>query len=733
MSYSDIIVAVHGVGDQMRNETIRSVATRLARIGSLAGNQVLIAPQPLGYFFRTDVHPIPVSPIDRMVGGQLSHIGFSEAYWADIPDQVLKDEHTMEETKAWARTVVSRARAVFFRSEYSERPDSLMERLQLREPDFGLAAEVLDEMIDSIAVLQNLLFLADKAGVVKFNLRSVLEKYVDDVQVVTEFGFYRSDILGRFHYAMERIHAEHENANLHIVAHSEGTVVSFLGLLHAMCGNRVTTEESRRQQDPKIANHLAWYKKVRGYMTIGSPIDKHLLLWPELFAPFPQNALAKALAARDDDNKKIKWRNYYDYGDPVGFKLNTARKWLSENNCEVFDFDPVRDDIGFSRYLWPGKAHTDYWTDAAVFKHFVYDVVLNRDGVPKNSPKPPTDRPITKVTSVTAPYVASFLVLLAGTVLLYRTVSHFIHPSPDPVQKYVWLMTVGEFPQTGAGIFESLKPATGIALLIAGVTLLARWPRIVRGVRWWFTGACAFGIGCLGYGTDIFVPSATRQEIGAIFSPGYETAGTLLAALFVAAVGLSAIVKPKPDLVAGDSEQKKFRQRLNDAADAVFNAKANRRTRWFSRQMRPLIFAGACVIALILIHQMWPRPVLTDKQRHAITASYFDRKTRDLTNGMDVARINAIRSAAETEANAHAEDMEKLLEPQPSVWPVVGAGLAFLYLWWLAALLFDLTFVWHWYIRRSKLTDRLEQWREKPKGAGGEPPATTGMTLQTKT
>ena len=35
------------------------------------------------------------------------------------------------------------------------------------------------------------------------------------------------------------------------------------------------------------------------------------------------------------------------------------------------------------------------------------------------------------------------------------------------------------------------------------------------------------------------------------------------------------------------------------------------------------------------------------------------------------------------------------------IWPVFLAGAGFLYLWWLAIVLFDLTFVWHLYIRWS--------------------------------
>jgi hypothetical protein len=35
------------------------------------------------------------------------------------------------------------------------------------------------------------------------------------------------------------------------------------------------------------------------------------------------------------------------------------------------------------------------------------------------------------------------------------------------------------------------------------------------------------------------------------------------------------------------------------------------------------------------------------------------------------------------------------------LWPVFLATAFFLYIWWLVALLFDLTFVWHRYIRFS--------------------------------
>jgi hypothetical protein len=41
------------------------------------------------------------------------------------------------------------------------------------------------------------------------------------------------------------------------------------------------------------------------------------------------------------------------------------------------------------------------------------------------------------------------------------------------------------------------------------------------------------------------------------------------------------------------------------------------------------------------------------------------------------------------------------------LWQVFLAVAVFLYLWWLAALIFDLVFVWHLYIRHSKANTRM--------------------------
>jgi len=42
-----------------------------------------------------------------------------------------------------------------------------------------------------------------------------------------------------------------------------------------------------------------------------------------------------------------------------------------------------------------------------------------------------------------------------------------------------------------------------------------------------------------------------------------------------------------------------------------------------------------------------------------------------------------------------------------------AGGAAFLYLWWLAALVFDLAFVWHRYIRKAMAERHLHRWKKR--------------------
>src|SRR5262249_28038731 len=151
----------------------------------------------------------------------------------------------------------------------------------------------------------------------------------------------------QFSGTMSAIHdASDRDSDIYIVAHSEGTVVSLLGLMTAFCSNPIPH----------------WVKRIKGLMTIGSPLDKHLLLWPELWTRFESHNNGGDQIAMDlSDPYGIKWLNYYDNGDPIAFDLAAFRRWMRTHGWNrAFDFSDS-DDIGFSRYYFPGKAHLDYW------------------------------------------------------------------------------------------------------------------------------------------------------------------------------------------------------------------------------------------------------------------------------------------------------------------------------------------------------------------------------------
>src|SRR5215216_6046268 len=195
-----IIVAVHGIGDQGLYETVQSVAYRFCSyhnvpaaipLGRLHSELVGIAAQPhapgtcalaarQGALKSAFIGKSPPDP------GLPASLGFAEVYWANYPRDVAKEGYTLEETKKWAKTIVERLRLNY--AAYG----------LVDEKDFRVIDTVLEEMLDTVAILERLSFLAEKAGVFKFDLKPILIDYLGDVQVVAEFSNYRDQILERF-------------------------------------------------------------------------------------------------------------------------------------------------------------------------------------------------------------------------------------------------------------------------------------------------------------------------------------------------------------------------------------------------------------------------------------------------------------------------------------------------------------------------------------------------------
>ncbi len=547
-----VIVAVHGIGDQKRFVTIRQVLTQFCLYRGE------IAAVPLGNFHSSE---------GPLVLPNLPELAFAEVYWADIARSVVERKYDLEDTKPWIKTLLGRVR----REKLT--PTDLSAKDQL------MVEQVIGEMLETIGVLDRLCFLADKMGIFSFDLKKVLENYLGDVQIVADFKSEGKNIGARFAERMQAIHKQYPNADIYLVAHSEGTVVSFLGLLSALC-----SEEG------------GWIEHVRGFMTFGSPIDKHLALWPELFAGF-QRPCSKW------QTSGIIWKNYYDYGDPVGFELDGARKRFTEGPWKgVFDFPEVNDH-GFTRYPLPGKAHNDYWQDDDVFGHFIQTVVYKNPPKPKCTNKAFDQAPSTKWLSWGiswfAPYLGAFALLFCAVLILYRVVTG--------------AATADSQGPAGANAADTIlnvsRQVLGITFLIAGLTVLGRIPRLTRMKRWRVFGVVFFALTVFAYRILICAPSSL-----------VELRDCLKIDRLSGLVGIAVVLAIVVSLVGLVP----------------------------SWGMRGLLVPGSFGVAYALYLHL---------------------------------------------AQAHLSIKE--------LWPVVLASLVFLYLWWLVALLFDLVFVWHRYIRYS--------------------------------
>lgn len=586
MSNEKIIVAVHGVGDQIGYATAQSVAYQFCQYCAQP------AAIPLGRFHGEFVAgaapsvPRPILITSPPSGPKLPGLGFAEVYWAGIPRTVVKDGYVLEEAKQWARTIVGR----YCLQSKTEVPSEEVTRLET----------VLDEMIETVFVLERVTWLGDRAGLFKFNLRKLLEDYLGDVQLVADFGTYRGKILAQFDEVMKKALelSKSGQPELYLVAHSEGSVIAFLGILTAW------------SQPEKYK----WVKSIRGLMTIGSPIETHHLLWPDLW----QTVGAKAQGLRPSappppKDKRIKWWNYLDCADPIAYRLDRTREWLNKAPAEegapcwsdYFDFGNIEkpQETEFSRYYFPGKAHIDYWDDAEVFGHFIQNVVgvppgpkPSNGSAPSDFSHPPEDRGSAKVASHTVPYLLVAVLLFTAVFALYKPVVEALLIEPPAL--------------------AVLRDVGGLALLLLGMTSAVRIPRLTKDRGWRVRSWLILGAAMVAY--PFVVLEDTRQALGAIFGE-YSHTGGLLGTVFAVAVVSSLL--------------------------------ARRRPKWGARIL-PL--AGV-LLAAVLVWRLLYVPV-GDK---------------------------------------------------PDVWPVLLGGAGFFYLWWLAALLFDLTFVWHHYVHSGAIAQYL--------------------------
>ena len=648
-----LVVAVHGMGDQSRNDFVQNIAQLFAEhYVQETGSPHQATRLPVGAWDSGPDDPrgddvLGFVPADG--APWLEQFGFAEVYWAHIARDLQTAGYRLEESKKWAASVVER----------------LSQREGLRPPASGevaifgkrgplVAATVVSEVAETLRILDLLLSMARKAGFIDLNLPKILEAYLGDVQQVADFMDQRRRIRRQFLLRMQDVVAKcrskdgalPDDFEIHLVAHSEGTVVAFLGLLYALRQQTQEVVDRERRDDPAYGDYdFSWIHKVRSFTTLGSPIDKHIVLWPDIWYKY------KSTKAWVSLRQPIRWRNYYDLADPVGFELNSAREALTEWGCQAFDFAPSGHDHGFRRYPLPGVAHVNYFGDVPLFGHIIRDAIQH-PVKPPAGPPPPAQPPDTLKGKCSSwlPFVFVALIIAAAVFILHKAVtpqgaetfSGSIAGNAVTIRE-VPASTVGYCPPELAPWQTGVWGVLGCTALLYGTTILVRVLRITgnpcaisKALVAWLAGAALFWL----------FPGCNATQVLPELCAAAVRSGNWITGLW----GGSPWHVPAP-------------------ADFPL---------WRCRAFIIALSAGLIVVAA------WIDWRQIQKRKPPV----WGLRYMMIFGGGTTVALFILPRLADSAPNQHPLAL-------------LTSGAAFIYLWWLATLLFDLAFVWKTYINTT--------------------------------
>jgi len=133
---------------------------------------------------------------------------------------------------------------------------------------------------------------------------------------------------------------------------------------------------------------LAWKNQVRHFITIGSPIDKFVVMWPENYRHLDFDYTSTPNVGFEKRNEKIEHFNFCDEQDPVGHHINRAMD--TKLYTSIFStYRKGNHDVVFRRYGIPGLAHNLYWSDKQLFSGML-DKIIDPAGKPPTAAQPPS-------------------------------------------------------------------------------------------------------------------------------------------------------------------------------------------------------------------------------------------------------------------------------------------------------------------------------------------------------
>lgn len=414
------VIVVHGIGEQRKNSTALNVVNRFAEAcrglnkGELSGILTLGKasgqtgeqkyaptadnnPEKATYLPWLEFKGIPQPGLKKnnqklfdilsqspFYGENVTqkekgkNIRFVDLCWSDIMQDDAK--HIIQPVDVWAKGLMGRLK---LKNENAKK----IQCKQALVPEWVI--KILSNLVQALIVLQKLMGYKIKEAEHK-----IFTDFLGDVQLYGEFPITRGKAVRRFHRLMARIEAEHQKEQpgspkptYTVIAHSLGTIMSLDALLYATTKSKMRTGDedtdvpnfpfpgyyTRKDRQPlgNSFNYLNtdWIDRVKNFVTLGSPIDKYLVMWWLNY-----KYLIKPSQWMRTIQHKISHYNYSDELDPVGHNVDVAR--TAEAFKNMFE---TKKDVVFNRYSVFGAAHNEYWNDSELFKAIMENTVYKED------------------------------------------------------------------------------------------------------------------------------------------------------------------------------------------------------------------------------------------------------------------------------------------------------------------------------------------------------------------
>lgn len=424
------IIGVHGIGEQRENESLLPIINGFARVRECQQSseeekealkrhkkaQKIYRPLTQGMLSSqkastpwVEFSGIPSKPdivcppkfIGRRVqnGECGENFRFIDMHWADVMQDHFGDYG--QPVESWTA--------------------SLIDRLKLRDLDteHNWIPELIESIRKGILPVKNLFTLKQRllTGTNNTLNDTIFNRFLGDAQLYGEYTVTRAEAVYRFHERLADVHTAHleemekdptvGNPRYVVIAHSLGSIMSFDALIYAH-GKKTHNKHGlpvldfssfsipgyqphdQHENDKEIhLPRMDWVPFVDTFISLGSPIDKYLILWWMNYEHLidrdwleTDSSNLENSPAQIFEKTKIQHYNYCDEQDPVGHELDTA--YTAEVVSDIFE---KKEDTVFMRYNTPGVAHVAYWEDLPLLRHIVHYAI---DRKPESEPTAPS-------------------------------------------------------------------------------------------------------------------------------------------------------------------------------------------------------------------------------------------------------------------------------------------------------------------------------------------------------